>query len=139
MDAVRNGDIQKAEFLETRFSEPLSIAQEAWLVGTEVDENGVPRPIPEGTPMDRPAYVVPAQVQSDAFAARAEALLADAAEAGATTTNFVLLAVILALVLFFASIATKFTQPRAQVLLGVVAVVILAVGLVRLATLPHLL
>ena len=139
VDAVRNGDTLKAEFLEGRFSDPLSTAQEAWLVGTEVDENGVPRLIPDGTPMDLPTYVVPAQVQSDADAAQAEAKLAEAAEAGATATNFVLLAVILALVLFFASIATKFSQPRAQVLLGVVAVLILVVGLARLATLPHLL
>jgi hypothetical protein len=89
--------------------------------------------------MDLPVYVVPAQVESDAHAERAEALLADAAHAGATATSFVLLAVILALVLFFASISTKFSQPRAQVLLGSVAVVVLAIGLLRLATLPHLL
>jgi len=62
----------------------------------------------------------------------AEALLADADVAATNSTKFVLVAVLLALTLFFASIATKFTRPKVQVLLTLVSLAILVVGIVRL-------
>jgi hypothetical protein len=137
--AVSAGEARQARFLEERFSSPLQVAQRAWLAGSGLDDRGMPDPIPPGTPMDLPVYVVPAQVRSDEETAIAEDLIAEAAQASAISTDFVLLAVVYALVLFFASVATKFSEPRIQVLLTIASVVILAFGLIRLAFLPQLL
>ncbi len=137
--AVDAGQKAKADFLDNRFSPWLKVAQKDWLSGVKLDATGVPVVIPPGTPLELPSYVVPKQVESDADAARAEQLLADADVAAANSTRFVLLAVILALVLFFASVATKFSQPKAQVLLTVVSLVLLVVSVVRLLLLPQLL
>lgn len=132
IDAVNAGDRRKAGFLDDRFSAPLRAAQREWVAGARLDANGVPVVIPPGTPLDLPSYVVPEQVAADRDADRAEALLAEADVASNNSTRFVLVAVLLALVLFFASIATKFTQPKIQVMLTVVSLVILVVGVLRM-------
>jgi len=139
VSAVGAGEKARANFLDDRFSPQLKVAQKDWLSGVQLDANGVPVVIPPGTPLDLPSYVVPQQVQSDTDAAHAEAYLAQADIAATTSTKFVLLAVLLALVLFFASVATKFTGPRVQVLLTLLAVVLLVVSVVRVLLLPHLL
>lgn len=132
IDAVNAGDRRKAGFLDDRFSPPLKAAQTEWVAGGRLDANGVPVVIPPGTPLDLPSYVVPEQVAADAGADRAEALLAEADAASNNSTKFVLVAVLLALTLFFASIATKFTRPKVQVVLTLVALAILVVGIVRM-------
>lgn len=132
IDAVNTGDRRKAGFLDDRFSPSLKAAQADWVSGAKLDANGVPVVIPPGTPLDLPSYVVPEQVAADRDAERAEALLAEADVASTNSTKFVLVAVLLALTLFFASIATKFSRPKVQVLLTLVALAILVVGTVRL-------
>ena len=138
MGAVDAGQKAKADFLDNRFSAPLAAAQSVWLSGVTVDAQGVPVTIPPGTPLDLPAYVVPAQLAADTDAARAEALLADATAYAERSTQFVLLAVLLALVLFFASVATKFTGPKVQVLLTTVALLLLSLCLLRILLLPSI-
>ena len=132
IDAVNTGDRRKAGFLDDRFSPPLKAAQAEWVSGATLDANGVPVVIPPGTPLDLASYVVPEQVAAAADADRAEALLADADVAATNSTKFVLVAVLLALTLFFASIATKFSQPKIQVLLTLVSLGILGLGVVRM-------
>lgn len=137
VSAVDAGQEAKADFLDNRFSPSLRTAQEEWLSGVTVDEQGVPTSIPPGTPLDLPSYVVPEQVAADADAERAEQLLAEANVASERSTQFVLLAVLLALVLFFASIATKFTGPKVQVLLTSVSLLLLGFCLVRMVLLDN--
>ncbi len=139
IDAVNAGDRRKAGFLDDRFSPPLKAAQAEWVAGGSLDADGVPVTIPPGTPLDLPSYVVPEQVAADRDADRAEALLAEADVASNNSTRFVLVAVLLALVLFFASIALKFTRPKVQVLLAVVALAILVLGVVRMLLIRQLL
>jgi len=135
--AVDSKQAARADFLDNRFSPQLAAAQKVWLSGVQVDAQGVPTVVPPGTPLDLPAYVVPKQAESDRDAAKAEALLADADSASSYSTKFVLLAVLLALVLFFASVATKFSGPKVQVLLTVMALVLLVTSLIRMAVLPQ--
>jgi hypothetical protein len=135
--AVDSGQKSRADFLDNRFSSQLQIAQKAWLSGAQVDAQGVPTVVPSGTPLDLPSYVVPKQVESDTEAARAEQQLAYADTAASTSTKFVLLAVLLALVLFFASVATKFTGPKVQVLLTGVALILLVTSVIRMLVLPQ--
>jgi len=135
--AVDSKQTARADFLDNRFSPQLVVAQKVWLSGVQLDAQGVPVVVPAGTPLDLPAYVVPKQVESDRDAARAEAYLAYADTAAATSTKFVLLAVMLALVLFFASVATKFSGPKVQVMLTIVALVLLVVSATRMLVLPQ--
>jgi hypothetical protein len=137
LGAVNAGESRKASFLEHRFSPWLATAQKEWVAGVALDANGTPVTVPPGTPLDLPSYIVPKQVESDTDATIAEEQLAYADSAGANSTKFVLLAVLVALVLFFASIATKFTGPKTQVLLGLTAVLLLVVSLVRMVVLPQ--
>jgi hypothetical protein len=135
VSAVAAGQKAKADFLDNRFSPSLKAAQTQWLTGVTVDAQGVPVTIPAGTPLDLPSYVVPDQVKADADAARAEELLAEANQAAETSTQFVLIAVLLALVLFFASVATKFSGPKVQVLLTSISLVLLVGCTIRILAL----
>ena len=139
LNAYANGQKERAAFLAERFSPTLRVAQETWLTGAQFDSLGVPTAIPTGTPMDLPSYVVPAAAQADEYGAAAEAALADADVSSSNATRFVLLAVLFALVLFFASVATKFSAPKVQALLLLLALLLLSLSLVRLALLPQML
>lgn len=87
--------------------------------------------------MDQASYVVP-QIRADDLAARAEQKLAEADQASANSTKFVLLAVVLALVLLLASIAVKLSSPKLQVALICVSMLLLGFCLFRLVFLPEL-
>jgi len=128
----------KAKFLSTRFSPTLKTAQADWLSGVKLDEQGVPVVIPLGTPLDLPSYQLPKQIESDTKAAQAEAKLGEADQAANNSTGFVLVALLFAMVLFFASIATKFTEPKIQVLLTVISIGLLVIGLIRMFIIPPL-
>jgi uncharacterized membrane protein len=138
VSAVDAKQADKAKFLSTRFSPTLKTAQTQWLSGVKLDAAGVPVVIPMGTPLDLPSYQLPKQIESDAKAAEAEAKLAEADQAAANSTGFVLVALLFAMVLFFASIATKFGAPKVQVLLTVVSIFLLVVGLIRMFMIPPL-
>jgi len=137
VNAVSTGDKRRAGFLKERFSPTLAKAQLQWLGSAALDSQGNPNSIPKGTPFDLPTYIVPAQAKSDAFAAAAEAKLAEADVASSNATKFVLLAVLFALVLFFASVATKFPAPKTQVALILASLLLLLLGVVRMLLLPQ--
>ncbi len=137
INAVDGGQKARASFLDNRFSPALKVAHEDWLSGVKLDANGVPVVVPDGTPLTLDSYVVQARVDSDASMSRAESLLSDADRASSNSTRFVLLAVLLALVLFFASIAMKFSRPKIQVLLTLLAFTLLVICLVRVFLLPQ--
>ena len=139
LGAVGNGQSERAAFFRQRFSPPLAVAQVQWLGSVPTDAQGIPTAVPPGTPMDLPSYVVPAQVKADRLGTRAEASLAEADQASSNSTRFVLLAVVFALALFFASVATKFSEPKLQVLLVMTSLVLLGFGIIRMLILPQLL
>jgi len=139
LGAEANGQKDRAAFFRARFSPALDRAQKAWIGSVPTDAAGNPAQVPQGTPLDLPAYVVPSAVVADRLSTKAEDSLASADEASGYATRFVQLAVIFALVLFFASVATKFTKPRLQVLLILLSMGLLLYGIVRLLLLPQLL
>lgn len=139
VDAVAAKQRDRAEFLRDRFSPALDRVQKEWLVGVTVDAEGNPSRIPDGTPFGLPSYVVPAQLLADDYSNKAEASLAEADEASNTSTKYVMLAVLFALVLFFASVATKFTAPKIQVALILTSLVLLLTTCVRMFLLPQML
>jgi len=138
LNSTANKQVERANFYEQRFSPPLAVAQKDWLSGVKLDANGDPVVVPPGTPMDLPSYIVPDQVKSNELAAQAEQDLVIADEAASNSTKFVLLALMFALVLFFASIATKFAAPRIQAVLILLSILLLAFATIRLLLLPQL-
>ncbi len=139
VDAVAAKDRLRSNFLRERFSPALDKAQKEWLTGVTVDGEGNPSRVPDGTPLDLAGYVVPAQLQADELSNKAEESLAAADEASNTSTRYVMLAVLFALVLFFASVATKFTSPKVQVALILTGLVLLVTTCVRMFMLPQML
>lgn len=129
-----------AGFLRDRFSPALDDAQDTWFGRQELDPDGNPvnGTLPKGTPLSLDAYMPPGQLKADEYAAAAEQDLADAAEASGIGTRYTLQAVIMAMVLFFASVALKFSHPVAQTALTGMAVALLVFSAVRLAMLPVL-
>ena len=139
VEAVASKQKERAGFLRDRFSPALDKAQKEWLGTVPVDGEGNPSRVPDGTPLNLASYVVPAQLQADELSAKAEASLADADDASNTSTRYVMLAVLFALVLFFASVATKFTSPKIQVALILTGLVLLLTTCVRMFMLPQML
>ena len=139
VEAVASGQKDRAGFLRDRFSPALDRAQKEWLGRVPVDADGNPARVPDGTPLDLPGYVVPAQLKADEMSSKAEASLADADAASNTSTRYVMLAVLFALVLFFASVATKVTSPKIQVALILTGLILLATTTVRMLMLPQML
>jgi hypothetical protein len=129
-----------AGFLRDRFSPALDAAQDAWLGRTAVDADGNPigGGLPAGTPLALDAYTPPAQLRADELAARAEDFLARADADSTISSRFVMQAVLLALVLFFGSAATKFGDVRLQAAMAATAVLMMAVSAARLVSLPVL-
>ena len=139
VEATANKQKDRAGFLRDRFSPALDKAQKEWLGTVPVDAEGNPAQVPDGTPLNLASYVVPAQVQADSYSDKAEQSLRDADEASNTSTRYVMLAVLFALVLFFASVATKFTAPKIQVALILTGLVLLVTTCVRMFLLPQML
>lgn len=138
LQAVSGRDTRRAAFLEERFRPTLQTAHAAWVAKAEVSRTGTITDLPPGTPFTEPEYRIPAQAKADSLGAEAEQDLADAQEASSNNTKFVTDALVLALVLFFAGIATKFRNPKTQVLLVGLAIVFAVFGIGRLVMLPHL-
>lgn len=137
-EALNAGDEQQAQFLESRFSPTLQEASADWLADARVRRNGTIANAPPGSPMDLPEYVVPERAKATAMTAQSEQLLADSDEAATTSNAFLFIVVLLALVLFLGSIVTKLVNPKVQVLILAITVVVLGVSLVRIGLLPHL-
>ena len=127
-----------AGFLRDRFSPALDVAQDEWLRAEVLDADGNPvdNTLPKGTPLDLDSYVPRGQVRADELASAAENKLAEAAQAGETSTRYTMQAVLLAMVLFFGAVATKFTSPRIQIGLTLLAVGILSFVALRMAGMP---
>ena len=137
VDATAAKQKDRARFLRDRFSPALDRAQKEWLGTVLVDSAGNPSRVPDGTPLNLPSYTVPAQLQADELSNKAEESLALADEASNTSTRYVMLAVLFALVLFFASVATKFTSPKVQVALILTGLLLLITTCVRMFMLPQ--
>ncbi len=127
-----------AAFLRDRFSPALDTAQGVWLSRTTVDVDGNPvaGSLPKGTPLTLDEYVPPGQERAEQYSAEAEALLQESGHYGDVGGKYTLLTIMFALVLFFGSVATKFTSPKIQLALGSLSLVLLSVAVVRMLLLP---
>jgi hypothetical protein len=136
--AVLLGRDDFAGFIHERFSPELDEAQDAWFGRTLRDEDGNPvsGKLPKGTPMALESYVPPGQAKSEQLAAKAEELLAESSVYGAVSGKYTMLTIMFALVLFFGSVATKFSGPKIQLALGSLALALLLSAFSRMLLLP---
>lgn len=138
LNAFSQGDTARAAFLKERFRPTLAAAHRDWAAKGSVGPGGKVVKVPPGTPFDQRSYAIPAAARAERLAQEAEEGIAEAQAASSTSTEFVTAALVLALVMFFSGIATKFRNPKLQVLLVVLGVGFLIVGLVRTFTLEQL-
>ena len=128
--AEMSGQEQLADEVALRFLPHFVAAFEAWQA-LPVGQDGR---LPDGSPFDRPEYVLPAQAAADQALVTAAAAIADADLAAANNQRYVLSTVLFASVLFLAGIADKLRNRPASH-----GVVVLADALVaeRVRSLSH--
>jgi hypothetical protein len=131
VDATADGDEVRAADIHERMREEFLPAFDTWLVSTPGEE------LPPGTPFTLPEYVSEAQQEADRLEAEASKAFEDGAEANQISDNFVLAAVLLASVLFFAGLAGTFDSLRAQVFLLILGAVMFLAGSAIVLTLPQ--
>lgn len=130
-EAYDPGTASVTGFVSIRFRDEYEPAMDAWLATEPFDNPDAP-----STPLEMPEYQLAAEVEAEAQWQRADDLAANARTANTNATNYILNAVLFALVLFFAGIASRAHGLRAQQLLfgfGIVSL-LLAVGV--LVTMP---
>jgi hypothetical protein len=118
-------------FLFERFRPGFRPAVDAWLATHPLVNADAP-----ATPFQMPEYRLSAETRSDRLVARAERLSAGARSANQQSDNYVLTAVVFAMVLFFAGLASKSNGRRVQTLFAVLAAVALVGCGVTLALFP---
>lgn len=131
VDAAGEGDLVLAADIHERMRAEFLPAFDTWLVSGSGDE------LPPGTPFTLPEYLLEAQEDAERLEAEAAAAFEEGGEANQVGDNFVLAAVMLASVLFFAGLAGTFDSLRAQVFLLSLGAAMFLVGTVIVLTLPQ--
>lgn len=136
--AIYLGRNELAGFLRERFSPALDSAQDKWFGRQELDARGIPvnGNLPKGTPLGLDEYVPEFQAKAEELAALSERQLAESERYSAVSGKYIMLTVFLALVLFFGSVATKFTGARIQLALGSLALALLLLAVGKMLFLP---
>lgn len=133
LDHAASGGVESAGLFADRMRPEFRAVFDAWLTTVPPGE------IPPGTPMDTEAYDTTA-VTADEIAVQANdlaaAATAKAADANQTGDNFVLVAVIMATVLFFAGMGTRFGARRLRRAMVAWAGALLVMGLLFMFTQP---
>lgn len=122
---------QLAQFYEERFRDEFKPAFEAW-VATDPENN----PNAPESPFFMPEYVLEAQEKAAEFESEAEILFEEGREANSNADEYVFTTVLLASVLFFAGMTTRFEWQFIRWVLLVFAAFMLVIGLYNVLTLP---
>ena len=125
------GETAGAAFLEERFRDEFRDAHEEWLALMEAGE------VPPGTPFDLESYAPASERRAIELNQRADELAAEAREANQTSDNFVLVAVIMASVLFFAGVGTKFKGRAVRLVMLTMAFVLFVAGVAFTFSMPQ--
>jgi len=131
--AVAGGDQAVADVLFEEFRDDVKPLVEAWLAKDPMNNPNI------GSPFDDPSYTV---IDTVDMATRAiddaEIHTTVALEARSNVGNYTLTTVVFAVVLLLAGISRQFKSRTVSVALGIVAVVLLVIGLGVLIALPTL-
>ena len=119
------------DFLEERFREEFKPSFTAWRALTPIGEP------PPGTPFELEEYQPEEQAKATKLLEEAEVASASARESNQLGDNFVLMAVIMASVMFFAGIGTKFKGRGVRLMMMTIALVLFTGGLIVILSLPQ--
>jgi hypothetical protein len=126
--AVQN--LPGQDFVAERMREEMQPAFEEWLALVPEGE------APPGTPFELDSYAPAMEEEAKRLLLEAEEKSAQARVANQTGDNFVLMAVIMASVLFFAGVGTKFKGRAVRLLMITIAMVMFVGGLIVILSLP---
>jgi len=119
------------DFVAERFREEFKPAFETWLALVPPGEP------PPGTPFDLEEYVPEEEANAERLLEEADAASVSARESNQLGDNFVLMAVIMASVLFFAGVGTKFKGRGVRLMMITIALVLFTGGLIVILSLPQ--
>lgn len=125
------GESEGAAFLEERFRDEFRPAFGEWRSLAPAGE------VPPGTPFELDSYAPESQRQADELNKQADELAAEARAANQTSDNFVLVAVIMASVLFFAGVGTKFRGRAVRLAMLVLGLSLFIVGVAFTFSMPQ--
>jgi hypothetical protein len=131
MAATSTNNTVLADFLFTRFPEPLKSAAVAWEATQPLTNPDAP-----ASPFDMPAYLLAERVEALRWEEIAIAESAAADRAGEISDRYLLYTIIFALVLFFGGISGKFAWQMIDVVVLVLGGLVMIGGLVILLTSP---
>lgn len=132
--AKANQNEEAADYVAARFTDRLQVAFDEWvgLGGISDPANAPP------SPFALESYVVPGTAEIAALDARADSKFEQALRDNQRGDNYTILGVLFAVVLFFAAMATRFTNRNVQIGMLTFAGVAFVVGAAFLASFPKL-
>jgi hypothetical protein len=120
-----------ADALRERFRDEFKPVFEAWLAQAPAGE------LPSGTPFEAATYTLASGTEVQTLSNEADAAADRARQAAHIGDDFVLMTVIMASVLFFAGLGTKFRVHRLRVAMLGIAAVLLVGGAIATLSLPQ--
>jgi len=126
-----DGNDTGAAYLEERFRDDFKPAFASWLA--QVPEGDTP----PGTPFDMPEYEAVARDEAERLNAEADVYADASATANQTGDNFVLVAVLMASVLFFAGVGTKLKGRPARLLMLATGALLFVGGVSFMLSMPQ--
>jgi hypothetical protein len=130
-DADRRDETALADFYVARFREEFRPAFDAWVATSPFTNPDAPP-----TPFAMDEYLVDARTAAASLDAAAEASAAEVGLAIQRASNYVLTVVLYAVVLFFAGVSTRISNPRLRWILTVAGCLVLLTALTWIATFP---
>ena len=127
----QDGDEIGASFLRERLRAEFAPAFDAWEALVPEGE------VPPDTPFSLPEYQPAARRQAEKLNAEAEELAATARDANQVSDNFVLVAVIMASVLFFAGVGNKLNGEKLRLFMLAMGIVLFGAGTLFMLSLPQ--
>jgi hypothetical protein len=132
LEARLDNELEGAEFIYGGFPDRLRIASDAWLAEDPFNDPDAPT-----SPFVMPEYVVATAEEADALALSAEERTLAAQEAAENANAYVLMTVLLAIVLFFASVSAKLTGLVNRWAVLIMSIIGLIAGSMILLTFPR--
>ena len=133
VQATSSANPQVADYLSTRFPEPLKTAFDAWQAAST--SNGPAAPL---SPFDMAEYRLPELASAQDVDARADETFTRALDNNRRGDNYTLLTVAFASVLFFAALSGNVTSRRSQWVLLAMGLGLFAMAVLSLAVFPKL-
>ena len=120
-----------ADFYVDRFRPEFAVAFEAWLATDPRNNPEAPK-----SPFSMPEYTVSQAQEADRLEQESSKTFAEGGAANQTSDNYILNTVILASVLFLAGVQTRINSVPARMIIVILALLILAYGLVNIVSYP---